>query len=125
MATYKGIQGRTVQNLSSDPGTLSEVLGQLWYNSGSGKFKVAVQAAGAWSSGGELNTARMSAAQGGIQTAAVCFGGRIPADTALTEEYNGTAWTEVGDLTTGRALAGSCGTITAALVAGGGAFSAP
>ena len=29
MATYKGIQGYTVQKLSSDP-TASEAVGQLW-----------------------------------------------------------------------------------------------
>jgi hypothetical protein len=33
MATYKGIQGYTVQKLSSDP-TAAEAVGQLWYNSG-------------------------------------------------------------------------------------------
>ena len=42
MATYKGIQGYTVQKLSDDP-TASEAAGQLWYNSTSGKFKISVQ----------------------------------------------------------------------------------
>ena len=41
MATYKGIQGYSVQKLSSDP-TASEAEGQLWYNSTSGKFKISV-----------------------------------------------------------------------------------
>ena len=53
MATYKGIQGYTVQKLSSDP-TAAEAVGQLWYNSGDGAFKVATQSAGAWSAGGNL-----------------------------------------------------------------------
>ena len=57
MADYKGIQGYSVQKLSSDP-TASEAVGQLWYNSASGKFKVAVQAAGVWGSGGNINTGR-------------------------------------------------------------------
>jgi hypothetical protein len=46
MATYKGIQGYTVQNLSSDP-TASEAVGQLWYNSTSGSFKIGTQGAAA------------------------------------------------------------------------------
>ena len=33
MATYKGIQGRSVQSLSSDPGTIEDVLGQSVLNS--------------------------------------------------------------------------------------------
>ena len=53
MATYKGIQGYSVQKLSSDP-TASEAVGQLWYNSGTGKFKISVAGAGAWASGAEL-----------------------------------------------------------------------
>ncbi len=55
MATYKGIQGTTVQKLATDP-TASEAAGQLWYNSTSGAFKVSVAGAGAWSSGNNLNT---------------------------------------------------------------------
>ena len=46
MATYKGIQGYTVQKLSSDP-TASEVVGQLWYNSTTGAFKIGTEAGGA------------------------------------------------------------------------------
>ena len=44
MATYKGIQGYSVQKLSSDP-TASEAAGQLWYNSTLGKFKIATERA--------------------------------------------------------------------------------
>ena len=55
MATYKGIQGYSVQKLSSDP-TASEAAGQLWYNSTSWKFKLAVAGAGAWSAGGTSNS---------------------------------------------------------------------
>jgi hypothetical protein len=57
MATYKGIQGYTVDNLSSDPPAAQSV-GQLWYNSTSGTFKIGTQSAGAWSAGGDLNTGR-------------------------------------------------------------------
>ena len=45
MATYKGIQGYSVQKLSSDPPAALSV-GQLWYNSTSGKFKIVVDDSG-------------------------------------------------------------------------------
>jgi hypothetical protein len=57
MATYKGIQGFTIQNLSADPSNPIE--GQVWYNSTSNVWKVEeATAAGAWASGGPLNTTR-------------------------------------------------------------------
>jgi hypothetical protein len=74
MATYKGIQGYTVQSLSSDP-PAAQSAGQLWYNNDSGAFKIGTQGAGAWSSGGALNTGRGQFGLTGIVTAAVAFGG--------------------------------------------------
>jgi hypothetical protein len=57
MATYKGIQGFTIQNLSADPSNPIE--GQVWYNSTSNVWKVEeLTTAGAWATGGNLNTAR-------------------------------------------------------------------
>jgi hypothetical protein len=50
MATYKGIKGFSIQNLSADPSNLIE--GEMWYNSTSGVWKVEeATAAGAWASG--------------------------------------------------------------------------
>ena len=118
MATYKGIQGYSVQNLSSDP-TVADVAGQLWYNSGTGKFKVAVQAAGAWASGGDIGTTRYSQAGAGLATAGLIFGGRTTTQVALTESYDGSTWTEVGDLTLARNFNAGMGTNTAALCVGG------
>jgi hypothetical protein len=59
-------------------------------------------------------------AAAGIQTAALAFGGYITAETAVTEEYNGTSWASnpTGLNTIRRQLAG-CGTQTAALAFGG------
>ena len=96
MATYKGIQGYTVQKLSSDP-TAAEAVGQLWYNSGSGKFKVGTEGAGAWAEGGELNTGRKSTGYAGTQGANLIFGNDPNAGT--TEAYNGSAWTTVNSMT--------------------------
>ena len=117
MATYKGIQGYTVQKLSDDP-TASEAVGQLWYNSGTGAFKMGTEGAGAWASGGSLNTARGKAGNAGIQTAALWAGGS-DSPTTLTEIYNGTTWTEVNDLNTPRIFNSGTGTTTAAISAGG------
>jgi hypothetical protein len=51
MATYKGIQGFTIQNLSADPSNPIE--GQVWYNSTSNVWKVEeATTAGSWATGG-------------------------------------------------------------------------
>jgi hypothetical protein len=53
MATYKGIQGFTIQNLSADPSNPIE--GQVWYNSTSNVWKVEeATTVGAWASGTNL-----------------------------------------------------------------------
>jgi hypothetical protein len=91
MATYKGIQGFTIQNLSADPSNPIE--GQVWYNSTSNVWKVEeATAAGSWATGGDLNTARSTLAGAGTQTAGLGFGGGNPTIVGATEEYNGTSW---------------------------------
>jgi hypothetical protein len=119
MATYKGIQGYTVQKLSSDP-TASEAEGQLWYNSSTGKFKIAVAGAGAWASGTPFNTGRAQMGCAGDTSTAVIFGGDTggPAP-ALCEAWNGTAWTETTNIPTGAFRATGLGTSTAAVSVGG------
>jgi len=100
MATYKGIQGYSVQKLSSDP-TASETVGQLWYNSEAGKFKLAVEGAGSWATGGDVNTGKLNMVGfGASQNAAlktVGEGGSPPGLTNKTEIYDGSSWTEVAD----------------------------
>jgi hypothetical protein len=55
MTTYKGINGFAVQSVGSDPSPLDE--GQVWYNNVGYAFKLAsVTTAGAWATGGNLNT---------------------------------------------------------------------
>ena len=89
---------------------------------------------GAWSTGGNLNTARQSLGGAGASSiAALAFGGGPPG-VAITESYDGTtwtgkpdtpysydgtSWTEVNNLNTGRAFLGGTGTQTAALAFGG------
>lgn len=120
MANYKGIQGYMVESLASDPGTLSEVIGKLWYNSGSNVWKVAKEASGAWSSGGNLNTARNTLSGfGDSNTAAISVGGHLgtPGDsyTGATESYDGTTWTTVTSTSPTRGEATACGSQTAGL----------
>ena len=118
MATYKGIQGYSVQKLSSDP-TAAEAVGQLWYNSGLGKFKVGTEGAGAWASATAMNTGRDEGANCGTQSAALFAGGEPP-NTAKTEIYDGSTWTEVGNLVSGaRYGLEGFGSTTAAIAAGG------
>ena len=120
MADYKGIQGYTVQKLSSDPDK-SEADGQLWYNSSAGKFKIGTSATGAWASGGDLNTPRYRWMGGfGTTSTGIVVGGlKTPgySPSALVEEYDGSAWTEVADIparsdnwATGTPTAGISGT---------------
>jgi len=121
MATYKGIQGYTVQKLSDDP-TASEVEGQLWYNSTSGKFKISVAGAGAWASGGNVNHGRNNpgSARNAAQSTMLIFSGEgTPTVTLDTEQYDGTSWTEVNNMNTARQGPGGSGTNTAALGFGG------
>ena len=57
---------------------------------------------GAWSTGGNLNTARNNAAGFGTQVAGITAGGGTPSATANVESYDGTSWTEVNNLNTAR-----------------------
>ena len=93
MATYKGIQGFTVENLSSDPPAAQSV-GQLWYNSTTWKFKVGTEGAGAWSSGTAMNTPRMKQSYVGTQTANLISGGYNAGYKVEVEQFDGTTWTK-------------------------------
>jgi len=123
MATYKGINGFAVQSVASDPSPSNE--GQVWYNNTSYAFKLAAATtAGAWASGGNVNTARTTQTGAGSQTANLIFAGQLSnppyGDQSATESYNGSTWTTlpasypiaVGNLS-------GLGTQTAALGFGG------
>ena len=78
--------------------------------------------AGAWATGGSLNTGRRNMAGAGVSnSSALGFGGDSPPTPgyANTESYNGSSWTEVADLNTARGNAGGNGTQTSALAFGG------
>ena len=121
MADYKEIVGTRVKAVSANPSNPTD--GEVWYNSTDAalNYKKA-NVAGAWSSGGNLNTGRYDGECIGIQTAALWFGGVIapgPGNQVATENYNGSAWTEVNDLNAARDNLAGAGTTSAGLCFGG------
>jgi hypothetical protein len=105
--------------VSASPSTA----GQLFYNSTSGTLKGISLGVAAWSSGGNLSTARASAGNAGTTTAALAFGGNLqPGTTSSTEEYNGSSWTAGGSMGTARYGANGFGTQTSAVGAGGSPY---
>ena len=117
MATYKGIQGYTVQALSADPVPL--IGGQLWYRTDAGKFKLGVIGAEAWASAPSTPTALRNGGCAGTATAALTFGGAAPGNVAVTFEYDGSTWTSGGAYPISQDRAAGFGTQTAALGAAG------
>ena len=82
MTDYKEIKGKTIQNLASDPDATAYE-GQIWFNTTSGDLKTIIKVAGAWASGGNLNTARRALRGCGTQAAGLVMAG---ATSAITEE---------------------------------------
>jgi len=106
-----------------------QVEGQLYFNSTTNTFKETLSdiPGATWSSASSLNTTRWgmgSAARGtnGTNETALAFGGGTPpANTALTEEWNGSAWSEENDLNQARKdTTGFGASYTSALCGGGG-----
>ena len=85
MTTFKEIRGTAIRSVSSDPS--NPEVGQIWYNNTIGVLKGYQLVADAWSSGGNLNTARRILAGAGTQTAGLGFGGFTTTSVANTEEY--------------------------------------
>ena len=122
MATYKGIQGYSVQSLGSDVTPAVNYTGQLFYNSASNVWKLSAAGNGAFSAANSTLTPRSSAVGYGVLTAALLVSGAPPPGTYTTdtEEYNGTCWSAGGSVTTlgGQECFGT-GTQTAGLWMGG------
>ena len=126
MASYKEIFGTNIEVLASDPA--NPVTGQVWYNSTDNVVKgFALTTAGAWATGGNLNTARYVPGGGGTKDAGIIFGGQPGSGTSSgnTELYNGTAWTEVNDLNTARERISPAANTQTEALGSGGATSPP
>jgi len=103
MATFKVTRGTPVAFRDSAYPTAypSAHEGELFYNSSSGAFQFLGLATGAWSSGGNMNTARSEIGGGGIQTSAMVAGGRnATLINNVCEIYNGTSWSEIAEINT-------------------------
>ena len=103
MAKYKDIGGTTVgfKSGAEEYTYPSGAEGELFYNSSNGQFEFVGLGAGAWSSGGNMNTARSEIGGGGIQTSAMAAGGRnATLINDVCEIYNGTSWSEIAEINT-------------------------
>ena len=122
MTDFKAIFGKKIKLQTSDLTMSTATEGELFYSDTDGEFKVGVTVV-AWASGGNMNTARKelqgNAGGGGLQTAAIAFGGSVPAKIATTEEYDGTDWTATGNYPVAITQAGGFGTQTAQVGFGG------
>ena len=76
MTTYKGIKGFSIQTVAGDPS--NNIAGQMWYNSSARKIRIGKTTAASWSTGGNLNQARVGLGAFGSQTANAVFGGFNP-----------------------------------------------
>jgi len=123
MGTYKGIQGYSIQSLSSDPPGAQSV-GQLWYNSASNVWKVGTEiAAGAWASAANYpQPIQEFPGSAGTSTAALAWAGLntdTPAYLKFSTEYNGTSWSPTVNMNRADgAYTQGLGTQTAALSGG-------
>src|SRR5210317_569309 len=88
ITTFGPSLGDTIQSVASDPTPAST--GDIWFNSTEGVLKGYLPIE-AWSSGGNLISARGYMAGFGTQTAAVTSGGS-PGPNTSTDEYNGSGW---------------------------------
>ena len=117
MSEYKTLKGGKVKNYTTNPDNPYE--GQVWFNETEGELRIRKSTlTSAWSSGGDLNTARRAAVGAGTQTSGLVYGG-YDAPRALNELYSGSSWTELNDLNTGRSFGSGGGPSTSALMVGG------
>src|SRR6056300_1253264 len=79
--------GSAIPSVASDPP--SPTLGDIWYNTTTGKLKNYAQTAAAWASGGNMGTGRYMFAGCGLTSSGLAFGGETPSTTSNSEEYNG------------------------------------
>ena len=113
-----------IESVATDPVSPNE--GEVWFNSTSAVLKLqSVTTAGAFASGGNLNTARYDIVAVGTQTATLGFSGNPntgpgnPGGTDATESYNGTSWSPAPNMNTFLFERAGAGNQTAALGFGG------
>ena len=117
MATYKELKGTNVPFLSSDPTLVSDMEGDIWFNSSENKLKGLVGIS-AWSSSSNMNDGRKGGHFSfGTGTAAIAAGG-TPPTAGQSEEYNGSGWVSLPTINDVRYGGAGAGTTTAGLIFG-------
>jgi hypothetical protein len=96
MAEYINIKGQSIEVVASDPA--NPTIGQIWYNSTSNTLKGQSYQVAAWSTGGNMGTARQGLTGFGTQTAAIGAGGYTTTAVTTSESYDGTTWTSTPSL---------------------------
>jgi hypothetical protein len=118
MANYKDIHGTNIETVTSDPS--NPVNGQVWYNSTDQVLKgFTSNPAGAWATGGNMNTGRYYGSSSGTSSSSALYAGGSSPIVANTELYGGTSWTEVADLNQARHIFSATGTQTSTVAFGG------
>ena len=122
MTVYNTIRGLRVKYLSADPSNPED--GQVWYNAGTGNLRVeGIQGAAAWSSGGNVNTARRGifSVKNATQTTALGAMGYTGSGTGVAnaEAYDGSSWSNITAVPSSRYFGGGFGAQTTAVVMGG------
>ena len=127
MATYKGIQGYSVEVLASDPTPTENHVGKLWYNTTAGAFKIAAEGTGAWAAGEDMPAIRGLCGGCGTKTAGLYVGGGYPTPTLNNAvEFDGTDWAIGGTMNQASIYATyTAGTQTACVAAGGYSETVP
>ena len=92
MTTYREGQGYRIKSVTSDPD--NSKVGQVWYNSTELKLKGKLTVAAAWSSGGNLNSARHALTGFGTQTAGLAAGGQTTANNEVPAQMR--RWNKAG-----------------------------
>jgi len=124
MSEYKAIHGVKIRDYTTDPDNL--IVGQVWFDKTNSVLQFQAAGAGAWATGGALNTGGIFGSQNGAgtQTAGLVASrlqeaGPSPGQKDNTEAYNGSSWTELNDVNSARNAAAMGGTQTSALLGGG------
>ena len=118
MSDYNVIAGLKIKYLSADPSNPEN--GQVWYNSSTDSLRVSgVLGAGAWASGGTVNTPRRYVFGAGTQTASLLVNGYATGFSNASEEYNGSSWTSVTNAPFSVYNSAGGGIQTAAFLTGG------
>jgi len=128
LATARAFAGTSQNSASNTTGWLAKgnnAVGTAFYSlTEEWNDTVNVITAAAWSSGGNMSTAKYGAANWGIQTSAVSATGIPPANQSSnnTQEYNGSTWTSGTNYPSQRQSASGAGASESSGLAFGGAI---